>query len=513
MMCRVFEYETHNNNSELLATSEDNKVWHSDDEGSTWTDVTGAATVTDPYMQWINFKDFAFGFQDGDVVLKWDGAVLTDFTPTVGDIAQGGVALSAFGRIWAVDESGTFLQYSALLNEEDWDFADPTSDAGGFELKNVWEGTDTVVGLVEFNGQLVVMGEENILIWSDGQGSEVGLDPLSMYIVDTLHGVGCYARDSIVEVDAELMWLSKSGVQRLSRVVEQRSNPLLNFSRHVHDDLLRRARNTDRRQIHALYSPEERFVYWAFPDPTNGPESGETYCFDSRGTNPDESGRCVGVWDVITPKCSIRLKDSQQILMFCGEASPPPNTQLSLRTFTENVAGTYEGYTDPRNDPADPIVPYSMVYESGWNNLETPYLKIPKKFRGIFYTIGSSDGLFNVWYDFDKFKYPTYARKITADGGVYFYTDPQSPPGTLAPAAPESTEFNDSFGGVDDQVDPGGNPVQAGEYTGGYKPVIVPIPGVQGAGEYVKLGVQVRIAGFPMSMQELSLYLKQGRLI
>jgi hypothetical protein len=512
MMARLWEYETHNGVIDYVATDINGVFWVSGDSGITWTNK---GTIADPWAEMVNFKDKLYIFQDGgEPAQVWDGAVLAPYdafnnVPVTG---SNGISLSAFGRIWTVTDTHTIV-YSALLDETDWDFANPTSDAGAIEHRHIWEGTDTIVALKEFNGNLIVFGRNNVVVWSDGEGSDHALDPLGMYVVDVIHGVGCNARDSVVELDGDMWWLSDSGIQSMQRVIEQRSNPMSNVSRHVHDDVLRIADNTDLKQVQALYSPEERFVLFTFPDASNGSESGRAFCFDSRGLMEDGSARCVGIWNKLVPKCMVRMQGEKEVMFFVGAAAP----QSLVRSFVENVAGIYSGYTDPVANTADPIVPYQMKYESGWNNFESPYIKIPKRMRSVLYTLGETALSMSVWYDFDDFRFEVYNDPITTDQSPSFWTDPRDTGGAYAPAAPDSSEYNDNPEGVgvDDQTDPTDNvsPVKAGEYSGGYKPVILSVPSVRGTGEYIRVGVSGTIAGFPLSIQEVSLYLKQGRLI
>jgi hypothetical protein len=452
-------------------------------------------------MQMVNFNDLVYAFQEGGDPLVYGGTSFAPHTPT--NIAKGNAALSAFGRIWASDDTGTFLQYSALLNGDEWDYLG-NAGAGGFELRHVWEGVDTIQAIREFNGTLVVFGANNIVVWSDGQGSELGMDPNSMYVVDITHGLGCYARDSVVEVDGDMWFLADSGIHSLSRVVEQRSNPLDNLSKYVHDELMARARNTYYKDIKAVYSPEERFVLFSFPDGSVGEETGSAYCFDSRSRLEDGAAICIGKWSTLVPKSMVRHTERKELLMFCGIANP---AGVLVRSFSDNACGVYAGYIDPRAETSDPIVPYQMRYATGWSDFGVPYMKITKRLRSTMYVLGESEVSFQIWYDFNNFAYSTpTAVKVGEGSSTDYWTNPQSGTGVFLPVD-EGIEWSDDPGGVDAQA------AKAGEWASTAVPVIVSVPGIGGTGEYVKLGVQARIAGSQLSLQELSLYTKQGRLV
>lgn len=486
-LVQIYEFITAAGVSLLVATADDNKVWKSSDDGINWSDASGTATISDPNMQFVTFNDELYGWQDGGTVIKYNGTNFADFTASSGTIAQSGVALAAFGRIWAVDSTGTFLQYCGLLDATNWDFATPGSDSGGFEFTNVFQGTDTIKGLAEFNGSLIVFGENNVIVWDDGQGSDLGLDPLNMYVADTLSGIGCVARDSIQNIDGDLWFLSNSGLMSLTRQLSERSNPMQNLSFNVQGELLSRLAVTTNENIRALYSPEERFYLLSMPS-AGDLENGVCYVFDTRGRLEDGSARCVGVWSVFVPRAMTRTS-SKDIMVYLAYTSPNGFPGGAGEFAAEVAVGIYSGYSDPQEDAAsDPVVAYTMEWRSGWSNFDSPYIKLPKRLRSIVYTTGTIPLVFKIWYDFAIQPSGTYTTTVSTVTGDSEWAE---------------AEWSAASGGG----------YSGAEWSGGLGPSIASIPGVTGTGEYIKLGLSAQVGGSEVAIQEMSVYMKQGRLI
>jgi len=454
---QMFEYQKHDGTFVLLAVSGDGSIWASADAGLNWTDATGTATVTDTHMQFVNFNDEVYAWQrNGGVLYSADGLTFSDLA--VAGIPTGSVAASAYGRVWAAAAGGTDLRYSALLDASSataWD-ENNNQDTGGFDLKNVWQGTDTIQAIIEFNGQLVVFGERNILLWSDGSGSEIGLDPINMYVVDTIPNIGCIARDSVLNVDGDLWFLSESGIISLDRLLVQRSNPVMNLSQNIRDQLSLSTRGSARTDIKAFYSPVEKLYLLCLPSPGD-PEQGEVFAMDTRGKLDDGTARCVGVWTGMIPTAGV-LDNTNRLL-------------FGARVLGQKI-GQYGGYQDNGES-------YFMEWESAWFDLDNPYLKFPKRFNAILYPSGAEETINNFkWgFDFD----PVFKKeqvRLLGNGTTYEW-------------------------GIGEWAESEwGSPIAVREVK----------VGGRGSGEYVKVGMSVVCDNTPVSIQQLALYFKLGRL-
>ncbi|NIV37689.1 MAG: hypothetical protein GWN58_52220, partial [Anaerolineae bacterium] len=65
-------------------------------------------------------------------------------------------------------------------------------------MGGIWpNGQDRVVALAAFNGDIIVFGTNNIVFWTDGQPSALGISPTSLYIADTVTGVGAVTQHAM----------------------------------------------------------------------------------------------------------------------------------------------------------------------------------------------------------------------------------------------------------------------------------------------------------------------------
>jgi hypothetical protein len=481
---QIAEYYTHNG-SKSLVVSTDTAFYRSTNEGATFTDITGDVVSTDGNWQMLNFFDDLYIIQDGKTPARYN-TVLTEFdTLTDVNAPQGGVGLSAFGRLWISDNNGHTLAFSSLLDGTDWTSVD---DAGVMEFQNVWPGTDVITAIAAFNSSLIVFGRNNILVVSDGSGSELGLDPFTAYVADVLPGVGCIARDSIQLVDGDLWFLSSTGLQSLGRLLNEKNNPLFNLSRNVQDYLTASAAAAS--DIRSVYSPEERFYLLVL----HSPSGGIVFCFDTSGRLQDGSTRCIGVWDGFVPLAIIRTDDGD-LVSSVDDLGTGVNTEAVWLdgtwddgiwadnvwfNLTENVdistgrLGLYEGQLD--NGDA-----YTLDYESPWMDITDATQKgcvtIPKRIGGVFYLSRQAEIQFKWAFDFSTvFRRATHT--FTGGGGGAQWGTAQ-------------------FG--------------LSKYGGGVSLRNKRVPS-SGTGRYIKIGINAVINNTNLSLQSLDIYSKIGRL-
>ena len=445
---QIAEYLTNTGTSHLVGTTA-TQVFSSLDNGQTWSDVTGTASFSSGNWQMMMFNETLLGFQAGQAMLVYDGANCSQLSEA--SMPLGGIGLCAFGRVWVVDEDGVTVKYSGLLDHTDWS----SDDSGQIQVQNVWPNTDTVQALAAFNGTLVAFGKDNILIWSDGQGSAVGIDPIQVYVIDTLSGVGCRARDSVQNVNGDIWFLSEQGLQSLARVVQQKSNPLQNLSYNVQDDLLATSDATVSADVRSVFSPRDRLYLLSFPRAVGGSEVGTTYAFDTRGLLEDQSARCLGKWSQLVPTAVARKQETGTLY-------------IALRAHEGHV-GTYDSRLDGDNS-------FPFEYQSGWLDLtQQAYLLIPKRINALFYLDRSL--IVNIKWAFD------------------FSTTFQSQAFTFEATAP--SQYGIAQYGL-------------GQYGAGVS-LIEAKSQTTRTGEYIKLGISAVIDDTIMSLQQLELFAKIGR--
>lgn len=426
----------------------------SSDSGVTWSDVTGTASFTSGNWHLMMFNDVLVGFQAGENMLIFNGTTCSQSAAT--GLPTGGVGLSAFGRLWAVDSDGVTIKYCALLDHTDWN----GSDAGQISVENVWQGSDSVQALAAFNGTLVVFGRDNIVIWTDGQGSNLGVDPLQLYVVDTLRGIGCRARDSVQNVNGDLWFLSEQGLQSLSRVIQEKSNPLTNLSSNIQDDLLLTMQESTLADCRAVFSPKERLYLLAFSRSSGTEEIGYTYAFDTRGQLDDRTVRCVGKWTGLVPPAVLRLQASGALYM--------------AKRGQTGYVGTYDGRVDVGGEVP---VTYDFEYQSGWIDLtQSGYLIIPKRINAVFFVDRSLTVTLKWAFDFNN--------SFTTQDLTF---------SNLAVVA----EYNEAEYG---EAEYGASVALLNSTAQG-----------SGTGEYIKLGMEATIEDTLLSLQQIELFSKIGR--
>ena len=257
-----------------------------DPEGN---DISGSVTDADGRWWFQNFNNKVIGFQDGQKPIVYSGSTFATITESSGTAptSHNGIGLCSYGRVWGLDSDGQTIKYSALLDEADWGGA----GAGSIDMSNVWTGgMDEVTAIAAFNGSFVVFGHNHIVIWEDNIGSQLGISPTQLAVVDVIEGTGCESHWTLQHIgETDLVYLSRNGLQSLGRVVFEKSNPVSNVSKYVRDDFLSQIALENPLNLRTTYSPEEGFYLISIP------AEQITYLFDVRNRFKDEEG------DVIFP--------------------------------------------------------------------------------------------------------------------------------------------------------------------------------------------------------------------
>jgi hypothetical protein len=351
---RSFEY-IQDDGTKILIGQSDAKLWKSTNDGSTWTDITGSLTwTTTRRWQFVNFNGFVIGCVKGQFPAVWNGSGnFTQIVATSGVLpVSDGTVLAAFGRVWFGEDSTGAVVYGGLLSYTLY----ATADGGGsLDTANVWtNGTDERMAMKAYGATFCIFGRRHIIMYVDGSGSTLGIDPNNMYVVDTIEGTGCVARDTVVNIgEGDLWYLSPTGVQSLSRVIQDKANPLVEITKWCSSLLRTLAANEPnlRYDVQATYNPNERFVLFLFPS------SDTIIMLDTRYLQQDGTAR-VAEWQSQTHTCLLTRSDGT--LLF-------GRTDGKLAQYTgyyDGVVGTY----------------ITLVYASPWLNFTARgQLKIPKR--------------------------------------------------------------------------------------------------------------------------------------
>lgn len=336
---------TRNDGTTSLVKQTASKLWASTDDGVNWSDITGSVTVGSKRWKFVNFNDSVIGVAPGEFPIKYIGS--GNFATLVAGSGilpvSNGVILSAYGRLWIVEDATGAIVYTALLDETLFAAAD---GGGALDTSNVWtQGTDVITAMVAFGAAIAVFGKRHVLLYTDGAGSALGISPDDIYVADTIEGTGCIARDAVVAIgEGDLWFLSQQGVQSLSRVVSDKNNPLGSVSRNV-DSLIAElieAEPDPSYTVKGVYSPENQFVLFLFPASTR------IVMFDTRVALEDGSFRAAE-WRSQAHTCMCQRQN--RTLLF-GRPS--------------GFTAYYNGYRDDTT-AVSPTV-YKLIYGGPWTD-------------------------------------------------------------------------------------------------------------------------------------------------
>lgn len=438
---QIFEYK---GTSNIVVSTASNKIY----SGTTaLTDVTGAVATTADNWKFVNFNGLVYGLQTSHALISWNGAgSFANVAASSGVVPTGNELLGAFGRLWATLADKTTIKYSGLLDGTAWS----TGGAGSINLLSVWGTADEIVALAAFNAYLVVFGKRNIVILGDGTGSTLGINPINMYVIDMIPGIGCIARDSVQNVDGDdLVFLSNSGICSLKRVIQEKSNPIRNISANVRDYLITSVAADTVGNIRSTYVPQKAIYLLLLPG------ASKIFCFSTKALLPDGTWR-VTEWDNFFPKSLACLEDGTTLY------------------------GGKSGKIYQYSGQSDAGASYRYTYRSGWLNMGEEVmnrLKILKRISAVVYLSGATNLVFKWAFDFsgttNSLAKPTTFSSTGGEWGL----------GEWGLA-----EFGGAFG--------------LNEFE---------IP-TYGSGQFIQVGLEADILSDQLALQQLQLFAKVGRL-
>lgn len=394
---------------------------------------------------------------------------------------------AAFGRLWCsdFDSAPTVVFWSGLLDGENW----TDLGTGSLNTEEYWpSGFDQVTALAAHNNFMVVFGNTNILLYQTTPDVNNTIS-----LVDTIEGIGCIARDSVVPTGSDYFFLDATGVRMLGRTIQEKSVPLGDISRNVRTEFQQSLRLGSTGDIRGVYHVEDNF-YTCFV-----PSNPKTYVFDTWNPLPQGAARAT-VWPGLNIRGGVRLLS--RMTLFCGRGG------VYEYTGSEDIQVVSEGpvveesqsipmqyFTHPMDfgSPANLIFPKQVDVTLiggllGQLTLEWGYdYGIPDKFKTK--DIGGS-ALPSFWYD--------YGQVPASDPPEYLPSPDYPEPTTMA-----------------EWSDPENFPAQAGQI--GYWTTGQTINqlkyNIWGSGRNVKVGFNADIQGSTISIQELNIQVLQGRIL
>jgi hypothetical protein len=266
-----------------------------------------APTISFDNWQMAALNGALYIYQIGHDPLVFDPAVSTTTYKRIseaagytGTVQNSNCAISAYGRIWSantVTDKNT-IQFSDILAGQ----VLTAGTSGTLNIATVWpNGADEIIALSAHNGYLMVFGRRQILIYSGAS------TPATITLADTVSGIGCFARDSVVVTGGDILFLSDNGVRSFQRTIQEKSAPMRDISANVRDDLVRAVSIEDPTNIRAVYSDKDAFYLLSLP------VGDAVYCFDMRQTLQNGSARTT-VWNQITPASMYYTRDKRLLL-------------------------------------------------------------------------------------------------------------------------------------------------------------------------------------------------------
>ena len=447
-------------------------------DGDTLTEMTLPAGV--PSMPAVGrgdivyFNDKIYVFSNGNPALIYDnsGNALTKMNDEVnylppqtdaGNIANdidADIALGAYGRLWVTGVGGDYqtIHYSDLLIANQWydGKATPTDAQNTGGLINVSEywpnGGDRIVALAAHNNFLVVFGRESILVYANAaSGDPAAAD--GIFLQDTMRNLGCVGRDAIVNTGSDVLFVDDSGVRSLGRTIQEKSVPIGDLTLNVRGDIRRVIAEADQERIALSYWPEQSVIVCLFPD------TAQAFVL-ATGAPSSTGGHKVTKWN----RCFFNK-------MFYYENQGTTGIYLAGNT-NDNGLLTYAGYTEWNDKPF--VFKYSSMPLDFGSPANDKFLK------SIDYTIFS---LFEETNATARWGYDgNLSRKKSIDIDA------------LIPAYFNEATFGDTTFGA------------SGSTIRRYR------VNTRGSGDHVRIGLDVKIKGNEVSVQEINVQTLLGRI-
>ena len=445
----VHEYINSVGESELILAVPGGNVY-AVDSSSTANLIYSAVDWSAPYWKAVNFNNKCYLFQRGHDPLVYDGSScvkVKNHGSYTGTVQQANEVLAAFGRLWTADTltDKVTIKWSDTLIGEAW----TGGAAGSIDLNTVYsDGVRPITALAAFNGKLVIFCDKTIILYG---GAET--DPATnLTLSDIIDGIGCIARDTVIDIGTDILFLSDSGVRSLGRVIQEKSAPINDISRNVRDTMMEDVQanyavNSSYDGIVSGYNELDGFYLLSLP------AINKAYCLDLKARNQDSSAR-VTTWGLAPQSMTYRIN----------------------RDFVYGLpTGVGRSSTEYSDDFASYEFSYASANTEGKDNVNDNILK---KFRLICY--GGGGYTLRLLWGTNYNGFPNQKQLTIPNEG------------TIA-------EYNTAEYGL-------------GEYSGTLYGLRTIRTNLSRSGQVFQIGLSVPINGKPFSIQDLTVYVKKGKL-
>lgn len=233
-----------------------NKIMY--DVAGTWTDITGAVTITagqNNLFTGVVFKDVLIVTNGVDVPIKWTGtgnaAVLGGSPPTAPFIT------AKWGRLFMAGMSSDrgIIQYSGVNLHESW--------GAGDTLRIFVAGEEWITGLVSFRDFLLVLTNKSIYSVTANEGEGVFLNPFNVDKNKPLQ-VGVSSQRAFVVIGGDAVFMDADGQVRSLQATQQYGNVAeAALSRKIAPVTLKNMNLTRNQYVSSAYLPAEDWIVFA----------------------------------------------------------------------------------------------------------------------------------------------------------------------------------------------------------------------------------------------------------
>ena len=451
----------------------------------------GGTTKTDGNWQFTNFNNQFYGAQEGNKPVNYSGSAWLDLEDVASYAAPAGVTtftpsclLGEYGRLFTgnIGENRDVVYYSDLLIGHKF----AGGSAGAIDLKGVWAG-DEIVSLNSFMGKLVIFGKNNIVVYDNPW--DVALTSNSTFrLNEVIEGVGCVARDSVQLIGDDIVFLSSSGVRSLSRTLVQDKMPLTDLSLAIKDEIRTNIITGNMSSVKAQYDLSTGSYILGFPG------KNIVYVFDFKAQTPDGVPR-ITTWNFDNKK-NPRSFLSTDTFLYCG---------LGALNYEGRIA-TYDGYYDVQKDDVTAAYANQTVcvaaghtWESGTSKC---YQDIDNTYQSDFKT---------VWLDFEQPGISKFLKRFLGiwSGGknsnvtLNWYRDYNVTPTSANFSLDPTTGGVSSLWGVGKYA--------AAKYAPAFQPAEYKVS-LSKAAKVVRLEIIQTVSGFKASLQNITIWAKQGKI-
>lgn len=289
----------------------------------TRTDVTGTLVLTADNWQFVQGEDggdVIFAVQADHSPIGWlrSGSTWTQTAITYGAAApfltstdKPNCALAAFGRVFVAD---TATNKTTVWFSEEYNALNYSSGgAGSLDVGEALIDGDRIVALASIGNKLLILCTRQVLIYR----VDLSISPTDfttspwLFLDEVVRGVGCIARDSVVNTGTDILWLASQGVVSFGRLDRNNGQlPIGNVSSQVHTAIQKEVANaTDSASVKAIWWATEKTYLLMFRNKS----AIYNFCFK---TNP-EVAVCTK-WDTIKSIASMVFK-ADRTLWFGGQ--------------------------------------------------------------------------------------------------------------------------------------------------------------------------------------------------